>query len=179
MSFGLSTPKLGSAASNKASASLFESPLLLATTTTTTTGGGGAMTQQASSINSSTSISAPPVFAPTVVSSAIFGRQVSVRRSLGAPLDISDAEGFELLSSAERNLCSILRLFPKLYLSIKETLLAAHARLGGCLKRAQARSLIKIDVNKTSKIYDFFVASGWISPFPGAHSSPINEHVAL
>jgi len=44
---------------------------------------------------------------------------------------------------------------------IKEQLLKEHARLGG-LKRRQARELIKIDVNKTGKIYDFFVEAGWI-----------------
>lgn len=92
-----------------------------------------------------------------------------VRRSLGSPLDISDAEGVELLSSSERNLCSILRLLPKLYLSIKETLIAAYHKHGH-LKRAQARGLIKIDVNKTSKIYDFFISSGWIKPNPTASS---------
>jgi SWIRM domain len=85
-------------------------------------------------------------------------------------LDITDAEGFELLSTSERNLCSILRLLPKLYLSIKETLIAAHQKYG-YLKRAQARGLIKIDVNKTSRIYDFFVTAGWIKPHPQARDT--------
>jgi transcriptional adapter 2-alpha len=86
-----------------------------------------------------------------------------VRRSLGQPLDISDAEGIELLSSSERNICSILRVMPRVYLCIKETFIAAYHK-NGYLKRAQARSLVKIDVNKTSKLYDFFVSSGWIRP---------------
>ena len=33
----------------------------------------------------------------------------------------------------------------------------------GCLKLAQARSLIKIDVNKTRKIYDFLHQEGLIN----------------
>lgn len=94
---------------------------------------------------------------------------------LGSPLDISDADGHELLSPNERNLCSILRLLPRLYLSIKETLIAANAKFGH-LKRAQARSLIKIDVNKTSRIYDFFVGAGWINPRPVVPSS--KEHTS-
>ena len=85
--------------------------------------------------------------------------------SIGVPLDISDAEGIELLSTNEKNLCSILRILPRLYLTIKETLIATNARYGHC-KRAQARSLIKIDVNKTSRIYDFFIGAGWIKPRP-------------
>jgi len=39
--------------------------------------------------------------------------------------------------------------------------LKEYARLGS-LKRRQCRELIKIDVNKTSKIYDFFVECGWV-----------------
>ena len=87
------------------------------------------------------------------------------RRSVGVPLDISEAEGFELLIPSERNLCSMLRIQPKTYCNIKEILIAAYFKYG-YLKRAQARSLIKIDVNKTSRIYDFFVTAGWIHPEP-------------
>ncbi|KAG0048462.1 Transcriptional adapter ada2 [Gryganskiella cystojenkinii] len=77
------------------------------------------------------------------------------------PLNIQNAEGIHLLTAPEQALCSTLRIFPKSYMIIKEQLLKAHARLGG-LKRRQARELIKIDVNKTGKIYDFFVEAGWI-----------------
>jgi transcriptional adapter 2-alpha len=84
-------------------------------------------------------------------------------RKASTPLNISHAEGVELLSEKERHLCSILRLYPRLYLSIKDTLIREYLKLGG-LKRAQARAAVKIDVNKTSKLYDFFVAAGWIKP---------------
>ncbi|KAI1315554.1 Transcriptional adapter ada2 [Mortierella claussenii] len=77
------------------------------------------------------------------------------------PLNIQNAEGIHLLTAPEQALCSTLRIFPKSYMIIKEQLLKEHARLGG-LKRRQARELIKIDVNKTGKIYDFFVEAGWI-----------------
>jgi transcriptional adapter 2-alpha len=87
------------------------------------------------------------------------------RRSIAVPLDITDSEGIELLNPSERNLCSVLRILPKTYCNIKETLIAAYYK-HGFLKRAQARSLIKIDVNKTSRIYDFFVTAGWIHPLP-------------
>lgn len=84
-------------------------------------------------------------------------------RRLGAPLNISNAEGVEMLSDKERHICSILRLYPRLYLSIKDTLIREYLKHGG-LKRAQARAAVKIDVNKTSRLYDFFISAGWIKP---------------
>lgn len=84
-------------------------------------------------------------------------------RKASMPLNISHAEGVELLSEKEREICSILRLYPRLYLTIKDTLIRECLRLGG-LKRAQARAAVKIDVNKTSKLYDFFITAGWIKP---------------
>lgn len=90
-------------------------------------------------------------------------RIVNVGRRVAQPLDLSSADGLDLLSQAERDICSLLRLVPKVYLSIKETLISEYNK-HGYLKRAQARSIIKIDVNKTSRIYDFFVAAGWIKP---------------
>lgn len=87
--------------------------------------------------------------------------QQKVRRRAGVPIDLTDAEGVELLSVPEIELCSVLRLLPKVYLTIKEQLLREQSKIG-YIKRGHARSIIKIDVNKTSKIYDFFVSAGWI-----------------
>lgn len=84
-------------------------------------------------------------------------------RKASMPLNIAHAEGIELLSDKEREICSVLRLYPRLYLTIKDTLIRECLRLGG-LKRAQARASVKIDVNKTSKLYDFFITAGWIKP---------------
>ncbi|CAG8583709.1 4768_t:CDS:2, partial [Diversispora eburnea] len=77
-------------------------------------------------------------------------------------LDLSDEEGVNLLSEAERTLCESLRLLPRPYLVIKETILKEWARTNGTLRRRQARDLIRIDVNKTARIYDFFIEMGWI-----------------
>jgi len=82
-------------------------------------------------------------------------------RKASAPLDLKDADGVNLLSEAEYSLCCNLRLLPKPYLVIKEKILSEYARLGS-LKKRQARELIKIDVNKTGKIYDFFLSAGLI-----------------
>jgi len=83
-------------------------------------------------------------------------------RKQGTPLDISNSSGFELLSEKEKELCSNLRLYPSQYMVIKETLLRESLRQG-FLKKAIARQLIKIDVNKTSRIFDFFESNGWIN----------------
>jgi transcriptional adapter 2-alpha len=89
------------------------------------------------------------------------------------PLNIRDADGVHLLTEEEQVLCSTLRIMPRPYLVIKDTILKEYAKLG-YMKRRQARSLIKIDVNKTSRIYDFFVESGWIKAFkdPGTSAAP-------
>ncbi|KAI9341967.1 hypothetical protein BDR26DRAFT_918149 [Obelidium mucronatum] len=82
-------------------------------------------------------------------------------RKTYTPLDISTADGFDLLVPNEQQLCSNLRLLPRAYLVIKETLLKYYAENGG-LTRKQARALIKIDVHKTQQIYDLFVINGWV-----------------
>ncbi|TPX62080.1 hypothetical protein PhCBS80983_g00735 [Powellomyces hirtus] len=86
-------------------------------------------------------------------------------RKPAAPLDISAAEGLDLLTHNEQILCANLRLFPKSYLVIKDTILKEFTR-NGSLRRRECRQLIKIDVNKTSRIYDFFVEMGWVRSKP-------------
>jgi len=84
------------------------------------------------------------------------------KRKSGPPLDITTAIGYDLLSEKERELCSSLRLFPQQYLVIKDTLIRESIRQGQ-LRKATARQLIKIDVNKTGRIFDFFEKIGWIN----------------
>ena len=70
-----------------------------------------------------------------------------------------------MLTSGEVDLCSRLRILPKAYMVIKDTILreaAAIEAAGGVLRRRKARQMIKIDVNKTGKIYDYFLGAGWI-----------------
>ncbi|KAJ2301700.1 Transcriptional adapter ada2 [Coemansia sp. RSA 2610] len=77
--------------------------------------------------------------------------------------DIESAEGVELLSESEKDVCARLRLFPRPYLAVKESLLAEYARVGQ-LARRRACDLAKIDQSKAGPIYDFFVEAGWIKP---------------
>ena len=79
-----------------------------------------------------------------------------------APLNLANSPSLHLLTPAEQMLCSQLRILPKPYLVIKETLVREYARRGGKLRRREARELVKIDVNKTSRVWDFLVQSGYL-----------------
>lgn len=65
------------------------------------------------------------------------------------------------LSNAEKNLCDILRISYESYLSIKRVLVTGFLK-AGCLRASQAKNLTKIDDQRISKIYSFFIKSGWI-----------------
>ena len=79
-----------------------------------------------------------------------------------APLNLANSPSLHLLTPAEQTLCSTLRILPKPYLVIKETLVREYARRGGKLRRREARDLVKIDVNKTSRVWDFLVQAGFL-----------------
>jgi len=95
-------------------------------------------------------------------------------RKMPAPLNLANSPLLHLLTPEEQTLCSQLRIFPKPYLVIKETLVREYARRGGKLRRREARDLVKIDVNKTSRVWDFLVQAGFlrvgpVDPGPSAH----------
>uniref|UniRef100_A0A1A7YGC4 Transcriptional adapter n=1 Tax=Iconisemion striatum TaxID=60296 RepID=A0A1A7YGC4_9TELE len=83
------------------------------------------------------------------------------RRS-APPLNLTGLPGTEKLNEREKELCQVVRLVPGAYLEYKQALLSECKRQGG-LRLAQARALIKIDVNKTRKIYDFLIKEGSIT----------------
>nr|XP_061797361.1 transcriptional adapter 2-alpha isoform X3 [Nerophis lumbriciformis] len=85
----------------------------------------------------------------------------SGRRS-APPLNLTGLPGTEKLNEREKELCQVVRLVPGAYLEYKQALLNECRRQGG-LRLAQARALIKIDVNKTRKIYDFLIREGSIT----------------
>ncbi|KDR75051.1 hypothetical protein GALMADRAFT_69919 [Galerina marginata CBS 339.88] len=90
------------------------------------------------------------------------------------PLNLANSPALHLLTPAEQTLCSQLRILPKPYLVIKETLVREYARRGGKLRRREARDLVKIDVNKTSRVWDFLVQSGYlkITTEPSTSTAP-------
>lgn len=82
-------------------------------------------------------------------------------RRKAAPLIIHHLPGFKQLNESEVTLCSSNRILPNLYLKFKNLLITECEKSGG-LKLSQARSLLKIDVNKTRKIYDHLIDAGLI-----------------
>ncbi|GJJ06634.1 hypothetical protein Clacol_000828 [Clathrus columnatus] len=101
----------------------------------------------------------------------------SVGRKPVAPLNLANAPSLHLLTAAEQTICSQLRIMPKAYLLIKDTLVREFARRGGKLRRREARELVKIDVNKTSRVWDFLFQAGVLrvpeeSPQSTAPSAP-------
>jgi transcriptional adapter 2-alpha len=81
---------------------------------------------------------------------------------LAAPLNLANSPSLHLLTQPEQTLCSQLRILPKPYLVVKETLVREYARRGGKLRRREARDLVKIDVNKTARVWDFLVQAGYL-----------------
>ena len=82
------------------------------------------------------------------------------------PLNLANSPSLHLLTPAEQMLCSQLRIMPKPYLAMKETLVREYARRGGQLRRREARELLKIDVNKTSRVWDFLHRAGFLKAAP-------------
>jgi len=93
-------------------------------------------------------------------------RKLSLLTTTAAPLNLANSPSLHLLTPAEQTLCSQLRILPKPYLVIKETLVREYARRGGKLRRREARDLVKIDVNKTSRVWDFLVQAGFLKIAP-------------
>lgn len=73
------------------------------------------------------------------------------------------ASDLQLLTPEEKEVCSILRIMPKSYLAIKENLIREAMKHGGALKKKVAKEVCRIDVNKASQIFDFFVHNGWVA----------------
>ena len=76
--------------------------------------------------------------------------------------DISHLSGVERLSLDERGLCQTCRLHPEALLGYM-ALLETEWKRCGVLRLVEARRILKIDVNKTRKIYNFLVSKGRIA----------------
>lgn len=82
----------------------------------------------------------------------------------GGPLTFGTSASLNLLSAEEQDLCRQIRMNPQSYIAAKATLVRECRKRGDELSRKQARDLLKCDVNKTAKIWDFLVRNGVIKP---------------
>ena len=85
-----------------------------------------------------------------------------VREKAVGSQDISRLSGVERLSAEERELCQTCRLHPEALLGYMAQL-EGEGRRYGQRRLADARRLLKIDVNKTRKIFNYLVSHGRIS----------------
>uniref|UniRef100_F6VKM8 Transcriptional adapter n=1 Tax=Ciona intestinalis TaxID=7719 RepID=F6VKM8_CIOIN len=83
-------------------------------------------------------------------------------RKTAPPIDLTDLPGVEKLNAVEKEFCAKARLVPEAYLTYKASLIHEFSR-NGKVKLAGARSIVKIDVNKTRKLYDFLIDQGHIN----------------
>lgn len=84
------------------------------------------------------------------------------KRGTFTPIEIIGMPGYEKLLPKEMDLCRNVRLVPLSYIELRDTLIAENKKLG-YLKLQTARRLLKIDVNKTRRLYDFLVQEGYIN----------------
>lgn len=103
----------------------------------------------------------------------VFERILAKRRSgqsiggvrPGNPLDVCEHAGAEFLTDSEIELCAGLRLTPGQYFHSRRVLLNNYWRQGWFNKSA-AQKMLRIDVNKTGKVWEFLVKSRWMPESP-------------
>jgi hypothetical protein len=78
------------------------------------------------------------------------------------PMDICDAPGVLLLTEDEFVACCCLRIRPALYFHARNTLLHNFHHGIGYFRKSAAQKMLRIDVNKTGKLYDFLVKQRWL-----------------
>lgn len=102
-----------------------------------------------------------------VLYESLLARRRSGPSRAGMPLDITAAPGASLLDDDEFEVCSGLRLYPLQYFQARDTLIG-NWRTRGFYKKSAAQKMLHIDVNKTGKLYDYFVGRGWMPASPSA-----------
>ncbi|EFX05556.1 meiotic recombination protein mre11 [Grosmannia clavigera kw1407] len=105
-------------------------------------------------------------------SSFINGSGIGVKKEKIVPQPIAgvqpltltqdNAADLQLLTPEEVELCQVTRIQPKPYLMIKEQILKEALKGNGMLRKKQAKEICKLDSQKGSRIFEFFVNSGWI-----------------
>lgn len=79
-------------------------------------------------------------------------------------MSVSNLPGFQKLDNDERELCALIKMLPESYLKFKELLVNEYEKSQG-LSLKTARNLIKIDVNKTRKIYNLLIGKNIVRQF--------------
>jgi transcriptional adapter 2-alpha len=78
-----------------------------------------------------------------------------------APLNITYSPGVDLLHDEEKEICTVHRILPDVYLRCKNAMITENKK-SGSLRLMDARKLCRIDVNKTRKIYNYLISKNLI-----------------
>lgn len=76
-------------------------------------------------------------------------------------MNVCNLPGFQKLDDDERELCAQIKMLPESYLKFKKLLTNECEKSKGIILKT-ARSLVKIDVNKTRKIYNLLISKNII-----------------
>jgi len=90
----------------------------------------------------------------------------------GAALDIVGLPGVERLSRLERGLCATIRLTPAHYMAVKDTLMR-QSQAKGYVTRAEARSFLRMDAVKVTRVHDMLQKLGWVRATPPPASATL------
>lgn len=80
-------------------------------------------------------------------------------------INVYNLPGYQKLDDNERELCALIKMLPESYLKFKELLVHECEKLKG-INLKTARKLVKIDVNKTRKIYNLLISKNIIWEYP-------------
>jgi transcriptional adapter 2-alpha len=78
-----------------------------------------------------------------------------------APLLVHELPGAPLLTMREAELCADMRIYPKQYLLIKDTLLRLN-QLHGPLARQHMKQHVSLDASRATQVYQFLETAGWL-----------------
>lgn len=87
--------------------------------------------------------------------------------SKGSPLSIAHLPFFDLLHPGEIHIASTLRLTPEQYLKCRRSLILAAQdfdKMNLTFRKSDAQKCVRIDVNKTSALWNVFNQLGWFHP---------------
>ena len=92
------------------------------------------------------------------------GNTSGSKRRMYIPLDLATLPGVELLSKQEKELCVTNRMLPVQFLMVKQQLMKLSQERGKSnpIKRAEVRTMFKIEPIKVLRVYELLCQSGYV-----------------
>ena len=92
------------------------------------------------------------------------GNTSGSKKRMYIPLDLATLPGVELLSKQEKELCVTNRMLPVQFLMVKQQLMKLSQERGKSnpIKRAEVRTMFKIEPIKVLRVYELLCQSGYV-----------------